>query len=105
MDDDNLFGKERQLLSDLRNGVGHLLRQYRLLRDELTSVSAERDRLRVELEQKEETVRKLEEKLAFGNNGGNTDSDNPATRRLRDDVETLIGEVDKCLAALEVGVK
>ncbi len=105
MDDDNLFGKERRLLSDLRNGVGHLLRQHRLIRDELTSVSAERDRLRVELEQKEETVRKLEEKLAFGNYGGDTDSGNPATRRLKDEVEVLIGEVDKCLAALEVGVK
>ena len=105
MDDGSLFEKEKRQLVELKNGIGYLLRQYRLVRDELASVSAERDRLSAELEAKEETVRTLEDKLAFGSLGSGTDFDNPAARRLRDDVENLIEEVDRCLASLEAGVK
>lgn len=101
----SLFPKERQLLSDLRNGVGFLLRKYALSQDRLREVSFERDELQQVVAQKSETIAELEERLAFGGQKDASSSGNPAILRMRKEIDGLILEIDSCLSALDHSIK
>ena len=102
MADRELFSSEKALLGDLRNGVGYLLRKYADAKAEIKALKEERQRLLEEERQSSEKITDLEARIAFGGHGANA---SPAVLKLRDEVDALIREVDRCLEALEKSVK
>ena len=102
MADDPLFGREKELLRDLGNGVGYLLRKHAELLSETQSLREERRLLLEKERQSAERIQDLETQLAFG---GDAPADSPAVLRIRDEVDALIAEVDRCLETLERSVK
>ena len=104
MESDSYFSKEKQLLSDLKTGVAHLLRQIRLVQAERETLRNERDRLEAENQALRERVTSLEMQAAFKSGDSSSEAPNAAAQRIRGELNRLIHEVDLCLEALGRGV-
>lgn len=91
---------DKTIIETLRGQVGKLIGDNRRLREELSKVSAERDRATVKRREAENRIILLEKRIVTletaGGLGG-TRADNRAAR-LR--VNKLLREIDRCIAMM-----